>query len=244
MTAFGTIGRNMTRTIARYRHIGAPQAVSAHLRAAALRRGQEPQPRPAPSRQERVVITLTTIPARASGIAPVLQSLRDQSEPADRIVLALPRLSRRTGLPYPSPETLRLPPEIDIIPCTDEGPSTKFLPALAAEPDAVIIVVDDDVIYPVDFIKTLLAAHRGDRSRALGLRGVNINPDIRFPHLPHVFCGALREAHDVDILFGTWGYLLPPHALDAAVKDFSSAPEALRWVDDVWISGHLSLIHI
>jgi hypothetical protein len=44
----------------------------------------------------------------------------------------------------------------------------------------------------------------------------------------------------VDVLFGTWGYLVPPGTLDTAVHDLADHPEHLRWVDDVWISGHLA----
>jgi len=45
-------------------------------------------------------------------------------------------------------------------------------------------------------------------------------------------------------VFGTWGYLLPPGRLDAAVHDFSGYPSAVRWVDDVWISGHLARLGV
>ncbi|MFU0507328.1 hypothetical protein [Pseudaminobacter sp. NGMCC 1.201702] len=186
-----------------------------------------------------MVVTLTTIPARAKMLAPVLRSLIDQSQPADRIVLALPYRARR-GQAYPEPETLGLPVGIDVIRCEDEGPVTKLLPALKLEPEAVMIVVDDDVIYPRRFIETLLAEHRRNKVAAIGFRGIRLKEGVAFPALDHVFATGVSKSTQVDVLFGTWGYLVPPHALGNAVHDFSGSPAAVRWVDDVWVSGQLA----
>lgn len=198
-----------------------------------------PAGRAVSARPERVVVSLTTIPARAKSLAPVLRSLIDQSEPADRILLALPRVSLK-GEPYPSSADLGLPDGVEILLCDDFGPATKFLPALDAEPDAVLIVVDDDVIYPRGFIETLLREHRLRPDSALGFRGVRLRDGMPFAALDHVLTTGIAETAPVDVLFGTWGYLLPPRVLGRAVHDFSGAPPAVRFVDDVWISGHLA----
>lgn len=234
------IAQNIARSLARYRNPGIGRSAALYGRALWLG-WRLPPPAPAPSRPERLVVTLTTIPARASRLRRTLRSLIDQSEPADRIVLCLPRTARGSTTPYPDPATLDLPPGIEVLPCTDEGPATKLLPTLRAEPDACLVVVDDDVVYPRDFLASLLAAHRADPAAAFGLRGVCLAPGVPFPTLHHVLCSALQAPGAVDILFGTWGYLLPPSALDERVHEFTGYPEAVRWVDDVWISGHLAL---
>ena len=231
--------QNIARSLARYRQPSLAQIAGLYLRA--LRLGwRAPTPVPVAARPERLVVTLTTIPARAHRLHRVLRSLIDQSQPADRIVLCLPRSRRRDGAAYPDPLSLGLPPGVEVLRCTDEGPVTKLLPTLAAEPDACLVVVDDDVVYPRDFLASLLTAHRANPTAALGLRGVCLTPGREFPALHHVLCSAQTRLVPVNILFGTWGYLLPPGALDAAVRDFSGMPEAVRWVDDVWVSGHLA----
>ena len=234
------LGQNIARALARYRNPDLWTILALYARALALHGRKARAPAPAPARAERGVVTLSTIPARAHRIGPALASLLDQTVAPDRIVLCLPKVSRRGGQPYPPPDALNLPPGIDILPCTDEGPATKLLPTLKAEPQARIVVVDDDVIYPRDFIERLLAAHRAHPGVALGLRGVKVQPGVPFPALDHVLCSAIAAPVAVDILFGTWGYLLPPGALDGSVQDFTGQPEGLRWVDDVWISGHLA----
>lgn len=206
----------------------------------AMRLGRQPTAaRPVPPRAERVVIALTTVPERAGALRRVLSSLLDQSEPADRIVLALPRTSLR-GAAYPDPAGLGLPAGVDVIRCEDAGPATKLLPALKLEPEAVLIVVDDDVVYPRTLVETLLAAHRERPHAALGLRGVRLVEGAPFHTLDHVFATGVSVAAPVDILFGTWGYLVPPGTLGEGVHDLASAPDPVRWVDDVWVSGHLA----
>lgn len=230
--------REMRRGLSRFRNMTPLSLARTLLRAAQLRR-HAPRPRPVPARPERIVVSLTTIPSRAAHLAPVLRSLLDQTEPADRILLALPRISLK-GQPYPLPESLSLPPGVDILPCEDIGPATKLLPALRAEPDALVVVVDDDVIYPEGFIAALLTAHRLDRNAAIGLRGVVLHPGTRFSDLDHVMATGTPETRPVDVLFGTWGYLLPVGALGPEIGDFTDAPPGARFVDDVWISGHLA----
>ena len=222
----------------RFRRMTPARLYQDHARARKLLR-QAPPPRPAPqARPERLVVSLTTVPERMDQLAPVLRSLTDQTVPADRIVLARPEVARRSGKPYP---LLDPPfPGVDVIAADDEGPATKLLPALAAEPRAAIIVVDDDVIYPADFVEQLLAWHRRLPGAAIGWRGWRIRPGVHPKSFPHVFATALAEPEPVDILLGTWGYLVPPGAFDAAVHDFSGFPPAVRFVDDVWFSGHLA----
>ena len=229
--------REVVRALARFRHITPRQVLHDMLRAALLT-VRDPPSRPVPDRPERVVVALTTVPPRLAHIAAVLRSLLDQTSPADRVLLALPQWSYRTGTPYlPLPP---LPPGVEIIRCQDHGPATKLLPALLAEPDAAIVVVDDDVIYPADFLDRLLTAHRRFPSAAVGLRGCRLRPGSTSRDLFHVFGTAVRDPTTVDLLMATWGYLVPPGALDHAVHSFDGWPEGIRWVDDVWISGHLA----
>lgn len=198
-----------------------------------------PRPRavapPGRTRVARLVVSMTSIPARAKWLQPALRSVVDQQEPPDRVVLAWPWRSR-TGEPYPPPP--RVPAGVEVLRCDDCGPATKLLPVLRAEPDAVIVAVDDDVVYPLDFLGCLMAGHSRHPEAAVGLRGWRIPADLAWPE--HVFATGIRSSAQVDVLMGTWGYLVPPGALDAAVHDFTGWPPEVRWADDVWISGHLA----
>lgn len=233
------LSRNAQRTVARFRNVPAASIPSLYWRALRLQYA-DPARLPPPPRTERVVISLSTIPRRVGYLRAVLNSLIDQTVTADRIVLALPHYSSRERRPYPETGELDLPPGVDVLRCADYGPATKLLPVLAAEPRAIVVVVDDDAIYPRNFVATLIEAHRQHPGDAVGYRGVRLAPPRRFADLDHVFATSVSEPTSVDILFGTWGYLLPPGVLDGAVADFAAAPAPLRWVDDIWVSGHLA----
>ena len=222
----------------RFRRMTPARLYQDHARARKLMRDVPPARPSSPARPERLVVTLTTVPERMDRLAPVFRSLLDQTVAADRIILARPEVSRRSGQPYP-----RLDPPfpgVDVLDTTDEGPATKLLPALLAEPEAAIIVVDDDVIYPADFLEQMLAWHRRLPGAAIGWRGWRIVPGAHPKRFPHIFATALAAPEPVDILLGTWGYLVPPGAFDAAVHDFSGHAPGIRFVDDVWFAGHLA----
>ncbi|WP_433663264.1 hypothetical protein ACQPW1_14650 [Nocardia sp. CA-128927] len=226
---------NFQRTIDRFRHLTATGVATDVLRAAKLAI-TDPLPQPASSRSERIVVSLSTIPERATRLRPTLRSLLDQTCPADRIVLAWPATTFRNHRPYPPVPPI--PAGVDILPCEDSGPATKLIPATIAEPDSILVIVDDDVIYPRTFLADLLRAHRTHRDAALGLRGWHIASGIDWPR--HIFGTGITEPVSVDVLLGTWGILIPPTALGPDISDFTGWPPEIRWADDVWTSGHLA----
>lgn len=230
--------RWLLNQIVRFRYLSPRQVRADYLRAARLSRGQIIPVSPVNPGPERLVVSLTTIPSRLNDLGPTLLSLIEQTRPADRLILALPHQSRRNGQPYTMPANL--PAGISVLRCDDWGPATKLLPALAAEPGALIVALDDDVIYPRDYLQTLLAAHRRQPRAALGWRGWCIEPDVSPRRFRHIWASAVKTPQPVDILLGWGGYLIPPGALDHAVFDYDGWPDAMRWVDDVWISGHLA----
>jgi hypothetical protein len=190
----------------------------------------------APSAGARLVVSMNFVPARAMWLQPALRSLVDQQQPADRVVLAWPWRSLTTGQPYPAPP--QVPAGVEVVRGHDDGPATKPLPALKKDPGAIIVAVDDDGVYPVDFLSCLLAGHASHPHAAVGLRGWCLPADVDWPD--HVFATGIGNAGQVDVVMGMWGYLVPPGALASEVHDFAGSPPAVRWADDVWISGILA----
>ncbi|MBC7284238.1 hypothetical protein [Hoeflea sp.] len=164
--------------------------------------------------------------------------------PADRIILWLPARSLRQGRDYPDAADVPLPEGIEVMNCEDLGPATKLLHSLRLEKDALVIAVDDDVVYPANLVSTLLSAHRNEPGTAFGLRGVTLESGTRFGDLWHILSSGIDQPESADILFGTWGYMVPAWLCDEAIHDFTGYPASVRWVDDVWISGHLARLGI
>jgi hypothetical protein len=239
-----TARRDLRRTLARFANPGLTGTLRVAARWLRLHLPIGIRQPPCAARPERIVISLTTIPARVRSLAPVLRSLLDQDTPADRIILWLPSRSLRQNQDYPDAAEIDVPNGIEVMDCEDLGPATKLLHSLRLENGALIIAVDDDVVYPRTLVSTLLSAHRNEPETAFGLRGVNLQSGTRFVDLWHVLSSGIDQVEPVDILFGTWGYMVPAWLCDGAIHDFSGYPEAVRWVDDVWVSGHLARLGI
>jgi len=108
----------------------------------------------------RVVVTCTTLPDRYHLLVKMLESLHAQTIKPNQIYLTLPYTAKRLNKEYgPLPSTL---PVCKVVRTkVDYGPMTKLYGALLHEqdPNTLIITVDDDIVYPPNFIEIFLAKH-------------------------------------------------------------------------------------
>ena len=156
--------------------------------------GAEQIPSPV-ERKGHVKVCLTTTPKRIHTLLPTLQSLLNQSRPADEICLSLPEKLARTGERMPDltqlPDFLKKLVEegrVSVHTVRDHGPATKFVGgAHHAEPDDFIIWCDDDILYSPKMVETLVDSCPEKSAIALcgffmtGPKGYAIAPD----HLGH-----------------------------------------------------------
>ncbi len=203
----------------------------------------------APARSD-VTVTLTTTPSRITLLHYTLKSLLDQSRPPARIILNVPDFSIREQIAYAIPEELAALQSLEIHRCDDLGPGTKLIPTLQrAAPDTPLLVVDDDRIYPRWLIQRYEAAARELPDAALTMGGWVVPESLEDefttirtsffmqPPAP-VRAPRLRNPREIDVMLGVFSYLVRPRFFDAAeMADFSSAPEELRYVDDVRASA-------
>lgn len=197
-----------------------------------------------------VIVSLTTIPSRLSAIDDTLKSLLRQTRAPAEIRLNLPAYCEREGAAYAVPAHLLTLHCVRIVRCEDLGPATKLIPSLRAlGPTSPVLAVDDDRIYPACLIETLEDAARLMPDAALGLSGWVAPADLvdrpttvasnlfERPPAP-IRARRLRRLRPVDILQGVSGYLVRPEFFDLDdLADYARAPEAARFVDDVWVSA-------
>ncbi len=190
----------------------------------------------------RWVVSLTTLPSRIHRIRGTLNSLLDQTEPADEIVLAVPKYSRREQTSYRIPDWLKRSNTVTILPCEDLGPATKLLPVLKRtdDPETRIAVVDDDVVYPPDFLANLRIWNQQYPNNALAYSGWSLTNSLKYRESHLVYGTELRFPKAVDVLRGTWGYVVRRGFFDDRVFDFASVPNECHFVDDVFFSARLA----
>jgi len=198
-----------------------------------------------PRSHARVIASLTTLPDRIRNLEPTIRSLLNQTRPPDEIVLAIPEISVRQKRSYPFPKYLSEFTTLRILRCQpDWGPATKFIPLVqeelaAGRADTLIMVVDDDRIYPRDALETYLHYHEQFPNAALCFRGGPM-PRNFYWFLPKLFLGSrLREPKRVAVITGCGSYLIQPRFFDSALWNYSGAPASAFYVDDIWISGNL-----
>lgn len=202
------------------------------------------------SDRSQLIISLTTIPSRIDLIQETLKSLMDQSLPPGKIILNLPKYSHREACAYVIPDWLSNLASVEIRPCEDWGPATKLIPSLLQAPaDQPILIVDDDRIYPRWMVARMQAAVIANPNRALTFAGWVVPEDlidrattvlsnIRMSPPAPVRAHRLRQPREVDVMQGVMGYAVRPRYFDlGSLTDFSTGPDALRYVDDVRTSA-------
>jgi len=112
------------------------------------------------NRDEKLIVTLTSFPPRIKTLWLTIESILHQTVQPDSIILTLYKGEFRDDSNLPS-SLKNLKKRGLIINFTDENlkPHKKYFYTLKAHPDANIITIDDDVIYPQNLIEKILAVH-------------------------------------------------------------------------------------
>jgi hypothetical protein len=125
-------------------------------------------------RKVPLIVSLTTIPERLEKMSITTESLLRQSSKPDRLILWLDDDLKNRKLPLPLRRQMERGLEIRFI--EDIGPYKKAIYSLKEFPDSLIVVCDDDVIYPRDWLKELAEAHEREprcvvchRARLMGV---------------------------------------------------------------------------
>lgn len=111
-------------------------------------------------REQEVVISLTSYPARIGSAYKTIRSLLHQDYLPDRVVLWLAeeQFPNHEGVPQKVLELQKYGLEIRWY--HDIRSYKKLIPALIAFPDALIVTVDDDWYYRRDMLRILVEEHR------------------------------------------------------------------------------------
>lgn len=172
-----------------------------------------------------LIVSLTTLPSRVEAARPTIESLLNQSQQPDRILLCLPRWSRREGCAYRRPTWVgEFQPWLEVVDTADDyGPGTKLLGSLdRLKRPSCLVVADDDMRYRPFFLDTIYRHQVGDRQSSFSF--------WTYP------CGPLQVGQGADGFSFYSPNLERINAFAARAMQNSS----LRLVDDLWISAYLA----
>jgi Glycosyl transferase family 2 len=194
----------------------------------------------------RVIASLSTVPSRINNLRPTIQSLLKQTRPPDEIILAIPEFSVREQRPYVVPKYISRLPRVRVLHCAEDwGPATKFIGAIqdelaAGRENSLIMVVDDDRLYPRDALETYLYYSEQLPNAALCFRGAAMPSTLDWDDAKMIYAKDLREPSPVAVITGCGSYLVRARFFDRSLWDYSGAPSVAFYIDDIWISAWLS----
>ena len=194
----------------------------------------------------RVIASLSTVPDRINNLRPTISSLLKQTRPPDEIVLAIPEFSVREGRPYVVPKYIARLPRVRVLHCAEDwGPATKFIGAIqderaAGRENTLIMVADDDRLYPRDALESYLYYSERLPNAALCFRGAAMPSTLDWDDAKMIRASELREPRPVAVVTGCGSYLIQPRFFDESLWDYSVAPQVAFVIDDIWVSGWLS----
>jgi hypothetical protein len=183
----------------------------------------------------RIIVSLTTIPSRIHTVYRTIHSLLSQRLRPDMVVLWLDKDAHSSESLPPVFRPLESR-GLTIQYCTDIGPHTKLIPALAAFPDDIIITADDDCVYSPLLIRFLYGSYRSCPSAIHCIRARRIAIDANGKPQPYRTWKITRDPRPSfrHLLTGVRGVLYPPRSLDREVFNTQALTRLCPKADDVW----------
>lgn len=188
--------------------------------------------------KELVIVSLTTFPARMKTLPIVLESLFRQSVKPDKIILWLADTQYPDKLKTYYDLKSFIDKGLEIKYCDDLRSHKKYYYSMKENPTAVIVTVDDDVIYPENMLEKLLRTHKIYSNCIVANRAhkMIISKDVVRPYSQWVTRAGNKEKPDLFLCpTGCGGVLYPPECMDMRVFDKDVFMSICKYADDLWL---------
>lgn len=185
---------------------------------------------------EDLIVTLTSIPSRLHIIHITIRSLLCQTVRPRLIVLWLNE-NHKNKIPASLNKLISKNFVIRFI--SGDSSHCKLIYALKEYEDSTLVVCDDDLIYPKDWLERLLKPHNKYPENIIGheCRDVTYNENHQIEPYRNWVSAKQGESKKLTIALGYGGALYPPNSLDLKVLDeelfMTLAPKA----DDLWFKA-------
>jgi hypothetical protein len=190
---------------------------------------------------QKVILTMTTIPNRLGdprpdfGLRPVLKHLLSIRYPNFELHLNIPYHNKKTNEEYVIPDWLNdiKDQRLKVFRTEDYGSITKIAPTLlrVTDPNAVIITVDDDLLYESGFIEYHLYKRKQYPNAVLGFSGLDPVGDSSIR-----FCTSVAKDIRVKIIEG---YKTVSYLRKFFDEDFFTDFIGTHWADDIILSAYM-----
>lgn len=186
-----------------------------------------------------IIVSLTTIPSRIKYLHYTLANIFNQTLLPDKVILYLAKEEF---------EYIDIPPKIlelekkglEIVFVENIKSHKKYYYAMKENPDAVIITIDDDILYRRTLIEALYNSYI-ENPRCISCMRVNrIKRDINNKLLPYTEWDMnvkdILPSHNL-LAVGAGGVLYPPHILPEKTFNIMELSKRAIYADDIWLKG-------
>lgn len=188
----------------------------------------------------KVIVSLTSFPARIDKVHLCINSLLRQSLKADKVILWLADTQFPNGNGIPK-KLLSLGGEnFEIRYCEDLRSYKKVFYAAQEFKEDIIVTVDDDTLYPENWLSDLTKTYIEHpncvccyRAHKMVLKGETIAPYSEWVGLSPNEIGP----DSLLVPIGVGGVLYPPHYFDNVDFNFEKIKELCPTADDLWLKA-------
>ena len=187
------------------------------------------------SKQDKVIVSLTSFPQRIDKVWMVIETIFRQTVKPDKIVLTLSELQFKDKK---IPEKLLEQTQrgLEIIWTKDDIRShKKYYYVMQKYPNAIIITVDDDILYEKNLIKTLLDYNQTYPDCIICNWG-SIKKGSDYKHWKNLLFQFKLPSYDV-LQIGVGGVLYPSNSLHKEVFKKEIFLEICPLADDIWLNA-------
>lgn len=183
-----------------------------------------------------VIVSLTSYGNKIQQVGLALESLMHQTIKPNKIVLSLSE-EYKGRLPVVLERQQERGLEVNF--CKDIRSYTKLVPTLRKYPQSVIITVDDDIIYPIDFIEYLVKAYKNNQNKVYFYYGHTITLDSRGLSIPYKEWTRkpAKGSSLLNLPTGVDGVLYPPGCFHEDVCKEELFLEICPYADDLWFKA-------
>ncbi|MFC7357474.1 glycosyl transferase [Jejudonia soesokkakensis] len=187
-----------------------------------------------PETELPVIVTLTTIPSRIKIVHLAVRSILAQEYRPKKIVLWLHE-SYENNLPHTLSRLKGAIFEIQYSPYTFSH--RKLIHSLERFPEEKLVTIDDDMMYPPEFLYKLYKAHLKFPTAVMThyARMISYNKKGKpLPYLQWPYIGKNPKNPKFVMPVGVFGVLYPPNVLDKRATDVGLINKLSPKSDDLW----------
>lgn len=196
---------------------------------------------------KNVIVSLTTFPARINTVWLIIETLLRQTYYPGKIILWLDESQFESINKLPKKLLEQQKRGLEIKFCDDLRSHKKYYYAMKNYPDAIVITVDDDTLYPEDMISNLMFTHaKYPNMICCNLAHFIVVEDGKIA--PYINWKSGADGYDQPshylVPIGCEGVLYPPRCLNKNVFDKEQIKELCPLADDLWLKAMATLNNV